>query len=89
MTEKPAIITEPRATSMLPQSPVRTVCKERTSNARGVDPRRTADRLGHSQASFTIDKYVHTDLRGQERVAAIANGLLTKTPERRWDHEQL
>ena len=45
-------------------------------NAQRVDPRHIADRLGHSRASFTQDRYVHADPRGQERAAAIANELL-------------
>ena len=48
-------------------------------NAQRVDPRHIADRLGHSRASFTQDRYVHVDPRGQEQAAAIANELLMKT----------
>jgi integrase len=48
-------------------------------NAQRIDARHIADRLGHSRASFTQDRYVHADPRGQELAAAAANGLLTKT----------
>lgn len=48
-------------------------------NAERVDPRHIADRLGHSRASFTQDRYVHADPQGQERAAVIASKLLIKT----------
>jgi len=48
-------------------------------NAQEVDARHIADRLGHSRASFTQDRYVHADPRGQERAAAVANELLMKS----------
>jgi integrase len=48
-------------------------------NARRVDARHIADRLGHSRASFTADRYIHADPQGQELAAAIANELLMKT----------
>ena len=48
-------------------------------NAQRIDARHIADRLGHSRASFTQDRYVHADPAAQERVAAIANELLMKT----------
>ncbi len=47
-------------------------------NAQRIDARHIADRLGHSRASFTMDRYVHADPRGQEQAAAIANELLMK-----------
>jgi integrase len=47
-------------------------------NAQGIDPRHTADRLGHSRASFTMDRYIHVDQRAQEQAAAVANELLMK-----------
>ncbi len=46
--------------------------------AAGVDPRTLADRLGHSRASFTMNRYSHASTRAQERAAAVANELLTK-----------
>jgi len=54
-------------------------------NAQRIDPRHIADRLGHSRASFTMDRYIHVDPRGQEQAAAIANELLMKP--RVWDGE--
>jgi len=47
-------------------------------NAQHVDARHIADRLGHSRPSFTADRYVHVDPRGQEQAAAIANEMLMK-----------
>ncbi|HET7265751.1 MAG TPA: tyrosine-type recombinase/integrase, partial [bacterium] len=49
-------------------------------NAQHIDARHIADRLGHSRASFTQDRYIHADPAAQEQVAAIANELLVKTP---------
>ncbi|HLY23048.1 MAG TPA: site-specific integrase [bacterium] len=48
-------------------------------NAQRVDARHIADRLGHSRASFTQDRYVHADVRSQELAAEISNTLLIQT----------
>lgn len=47
--------------------------------ANGVDPRAAADRLGHSNPSFMLKTYAHSVARAQERSAALANELLTRS----------
>ena len=43
--------------------------------AQGVDLASVAERLGHASKSFTLQTYVHG--MGQEKVAKVANTLLT------------
>jgi hypothetical protein len=47
--------------------------------ASGIDPRTSADRLGHSSASFMLKTYAHAVAGAQEHAAAVANGLLTRS----------
>jgi integrase len=47
--------------------------------ASGIDPRTSADRLGHSSASFMLKTYAHAVARAQEHAAAVANDLLTRS----------
>jgi len=52
--------------------------------AAGVDPRTAADRLGHTDPGFFTRTYSHAVAAAQERAAAIANELLTKTAPSGW-----
>jgi len=47
--------------------------------AANVDSRTMADRLGHADPGFLTRTYAHAVTAAQERAAAIANDLLTKT----------
>lgn len=47
--------------------------------AAGIDHRTVADRLGHASPSFTLATYAHPVAAAQERAAAVANDVLTKT----------
>ena len=47
--------------------------------ASGLDPRTSADRLGHSSASFMLKTYAHAVARAQEHAAGVANDLLTRS----------
>ena len=47
--------------------------------AASVDHRTVADRLGHASPAFTLATYAHAVAAAQERAAAVANDLLTKT----------
>jgi len=47
--------------------------------ASGVDMATLSSRLGHSSKAFTLQTYAHMLLGGEEKAAAAANQLLTKT----------
>jgi integrase len=44
--------------------------------ANGVDIRTVSARLGHSSASFTMDRYVHAVQEAEERAAQTMAGVL-------------